>query len=548
MSLTGQVDNYSLDAQKDKLDALARKYDLSIAHLIDDAGYSGADFSRPSIQKILTLLRSGKINAVVFPYLDRFARNVEGGLALVRQYRDAGARVFLGELGECTDERAVKTQMVLGLLFAEMQKDDIAEKSRSCVTHKVGRGEAHGGRSPYGWRFVTKAELTAEAIAAGLEAPKRPGNMHRRVPEQITTVQLIYQLASEGISLRGICRELQARGIRGPLKPRWNAYTVRRILQDECYHTGIWWYGKRIGVEPQTIRSKGERHRVRTTRKLRDRSEWIGQQTLDGGPAVSKELYDAAKAALEGNAKGRAGRPSTTGDVNLLRSLLRCQECGSCVTLHQTKRKHSVYRTYICDKRDRVTGAHLCSCREHVRAELLEEAVFNEVCESLTTQLDAKVREYRALIASTSSGEAGELKKAEQQKAKLEKRMVEAAELRLMEDNETLKRTYAKMVADTKQELAAVVARIQGLQMDTGRGVIQVDEQSIRRKVEAARKTKDRAEKHEFLREAVEEVRYARGEAVVTLRVPLRALSNCKLQVRAANNFISLKTKVSVAA
>jgi hypothetical protein len=46
----------------------------------------------------MKLLSEAKVNAVAFPYVDRFARDVEGGLALIRKFREAGAEVLLSEL------------------------------------------------------------------------------------------------------------------------------------------------------------------------------------------------------------------------------------------------------------------------------------------------------------------------------------------------------------------------------------------------------------------------------------------------------------------
>src|SRR5215471_4763035 len=135
VSLPGQVDNYSLESQGTKLAALGQKFNFVIpdGFLIDDEGYSGTDFNRPSIRTTLARIMAGEGNAVVFPYLDRFARNLEGGLALIRKFREAGAQVLLGEYGWVTDERHFKMQMHLGLMIAEWQRDDIADKSRSGV-------------------------------------------------------------------------------------------------------------------------------------------------------------------------------------------------------------------------------------------------------------------------------------------------------------------------------------------------------------------------------------------------------------------------------
>jgi hypothetical protein len=81
VSLLKQVGNYSIAGQNHKLATLAEKFKFRIPEgfLLDDEGYSGTDFNRPSIRQALQMIRAGEANAVVFPYVDRFARNMEGG-------------------------------------------------------------------------------------------------------------------------------------------------------------------------------------------------------------------------------------------------------------------------------------------------------------------------------------------------------------------------------------------------------------------------------------------------------------------------------------
>ena len=94
VSLLKQVGNYSFDGQGNKFALLEQKFDCSIPTelMIEDKGYSGTDFNRPSIRQAQAMLRAGvgNANSVAFPWVDRFARDVEGGLATIRQFRELG--------------------------------------------------------------------------------------------------------------------------------------------------------------------------------------------------------------------------------------------------------------------------------------------------------------------------------------------------------------------------------------------------------------------------------------------------------------------------
>ena len=526
VSLIKQADNYSLDAQNYKFRLLEQKFDCSIPEelMIEDAGYSGTDFNRPSIREALKRMSEGKANSVAFPYIDRFARNLEGGLALIRKFREAGADVLLGDLGWYTDERSCKTQVQLGLMFAEMVRDEIQEKSRAGVQTKVrDRNLAHGGKSPYGWRFVTAAELAAEAIRNGLEPPKgKPENVHRRVEEHIQNVILAGDLVLEGRSLAGICRQFRARGIHSPYAPTWNITGLGYILRNRCYYTGVWHYNKTENIAPKTIRAKGERHHTKTVHQPRPKDDWI-PQILEGGPIVSKDKWDRIQEALERNSKMCVGRPAgERGRLSVLKGLIRCRLCERAVCAVTRMRPNGLKAWYQCSKRDGLNGPYTCDAKGKIRAEVLEEAVWRGVIKALTEDLETLVKRHLCELSETIDG--AELGRMQQQEAKLKRQLAEAAERELLEDEPTLRQVYAKRMADIKAHLLLLRQRMTAVTIQVES--IDVDFKTIAHEIRAGAKTKVATERREILVEWIHAIDYAFGEAEITLRIPLTSGRN----------------------
>jgi len=548
VSLPGQVDNYSLESQGTKLAALGQKFNFVIpdGFLIDDEGYSGTDFNRPSIRTTLARIMAGEGNAVVFPYLDRFARNLEGGLALIRKFREAGAQVLLGEYGWVTDERHFKMQMHLGLMIAEWQRDDIADKSRSGVETKIRRGLAHGGRSPFGWHFVTAAEIAAEALLNNLPVPAgKPENVHKRVERDLATVRLMGELALAGRGQNSICRELLERGIKSPLgKVRWNATTVGKILSDPVYHTGVWHYNKRKGVVPEKIRKPhAERHHVKTSWKMKPQAEWM-EQMLEGGGIWTEPQQDAIIEALKRNGQVANGTNDQPRYEALLKRLVKCRLCGKAVGPSQKSTPAGTRCWYRCTHRDRLTGKHLCEAKS-VIASVLEEAVWKGVEIALTEKLDDLVAEYRERITASVDGE--ELARLKAQEERLAAKKQEAMDRELDADDAADKRHYANRVAEFKAQLALVRRRIASFTAEAD--VIEVDTAAIRRKARAAMRTKHRSEQREILVTSVHEILWAAEEAVITLRIPLKpAVAAYQRGEHHVDRYILLKTMVQVAA
>jgi DNA invertase Pin-like site-specific DNA recombinase len=366
VSLPGQVENYSLDAQDHEFDELEKKFNCIIPpeFRVSDEGFSGADPNRPSIRLVTKWLSEGKIQAVAYAHIDRSSRDMEDGLSRIRIYREAGGKVLFGNLGWVTDERQLKTQIQLGLMFAEMQRDDIRAKTTAGVMQKVRNGVAHG-KSPWGWRTVTAAELAYEAMQQGKPAPRKPQNYRVIVPEERAAYRLMEELAVAGNGLRGICRELKLRQIKTRRGKDFNATTLGKIMADDCYWTGQWYYNKTRTVKPKVHRKRGiERHRMKSTHKSRPRSEWVGPQELPGGPITTKQRHDAVLEALKRNGMVSDGRPAAEGGYEaILKNLVKCSLCGYAVIPKQKSTPAGRRCWYGCCCRDRVTGKHLCLAR-----------------------------------------------------------------------------------------------------------------------------------------------------------------------------------------
>jgi len=567
VSLLKQVGNYSFDGQGNKFALLAEKYDCEIPPelQIEDKGYSGTDFNRPSIKLAKAQIRAGIANAVAFPWLDRFARDVEGGLALIREFRELDAQVLLGDLGWYRDEGSFRFQMNIHLSVAQYQRDDIADKSRWGVLAKLAKGLAHYG-APYGWHMVTAREIAARAMNAGQPVPSgKPQNFYERVLEELDVVRLAGELALAGGregSLRGICRELAARGIPSPSgKPEWNPRHLCYIVHDETYSTGIWHYGKRQYMKPQKMRDpEAERHSVKTSFQMRERDQWSGSLALPGGGIWTTDEHAAIMEAVERNGRASVGKPAKPaaegGRQALLSNLCVCgatviegekkgEPCGYAMAPWQGSRVRldgTRYMGYRCTHRDRVYNHHLCDAHS-IAADLLEPAIWQGTKEAVCDELDELItRHYGALSTRADEAMLGKLR--EERKRKDAKRR-EAMRLQIEADDDADKAEYAGMVAKYKTELALLDRRIAATSTETESE--RFDTKTIQREARTAFQTEDPAEQRAILLDWVKQVRYAHGEATITICV--RMSVNCKRgEHDVSNKHILLTKTVRVAA
>ena len=193
VSTQGQVDDgVSMDAQEAKVRAWADLNGASEVVIFRDEGISGKrSDNRPGLVAALDLV--GKGDALVVYSLSRLSRSTRDTLTIA----DALAKkdADLVSLSEKIDTTTAAGKMVFRMLavLSEFERDQVADRTRFALAHKKANGEKTGGDVPFGYRV-------------------RKGKLYLHAGEQ-KTVRLILDLRGKGLTLRAICRKLEAAGI-----------------------------------------------------------------------------------------------------------------------------------------------------------------------------------------------------------------------------------------------------------------------------------------------------------------------------------------------
>src|SRR5438128_9519593 len=80
------AEGVSLEAQREKIMAYARLYDLALVDIIVDAGGSAKTLERPGLQHALSLLIYDTADALLVTKLDRLTRSVKDLGTLIDRY------------------------------------------------------------------------------------------------------------------------------------------------------------------------------------------------------------------------------------------------------------------------------------------------------------------------------------------------------------------------------------------------------------------------------------------------------------------------------
>lgn len=356
-------ESFSIGNQRDLLHNFLkshREFDGCTVMEFCDDGYTGTNFDRPGVRKMLSMA-GNPIRCIIVKDFSRFGRNlIDVGDCLDQIFPFLGVRFIA--VNEDYDSKkslgsAVSLDVSLKAMVYEMYSRDISEKIRCVQKAKMKKGEYLCAIAFYGYRRseTEKNKLEIDEPAAGV-------------------VRHIFQMAADGIIPTQIALRLNAEGIPSPLAYRrenhtdggrgwkvagdtsyWTRENVKRIISDERY-TGCLVSGKRTAVDvskKQTVKIPKE--------------DWIVVKDTHEA-VVPKDIFEQAQKVLTNCTRKKPQvKPSQR-----FRGLLKCAVCGK--TLKRVICKEPYF---YCLTRKTVPDI---SCRQlHLSERDLEEALLASI-------------------------------------------------------------------------------------------------------------------------------------------------------------------------
>lgn len=317
-----------------------------VKEFLDD-GFSGVNFNRPGIQKLLKEVREGKISCIIVKDLSRFGRNyIEVGDYLEQIFPFMGVRFI--SVSDQFDSAKQFGGIEIGFknLLHDLYSRDLSKKIKAVKKIHQERGEYSGGDVPFGYQRNADGEGAYQPDKYAAEI-----------------VKMIFGLALEGISPVGIANYLNEQcicppgvyknrtqnynyRIRNQKRPFWFPEKVKEILQNEAY-IGTFVCHKSFSVRPKEM----EKH---------EPSEYFRFEN-DHEALVSNEIFEAAQKVVKTGKKRGHYRKTES----IFKGKVKCGYCGYSMNLHQrTKNKF-----YYCRMGDS------CGSRLKIGASVLENTV-----------------------------------------------------------------------------------------------------------------------------------------------------------------------------
>ncbi len=407
-------DSVSIETQRTILRKYAHDNGLHVVDEFIDDGWSGTNFDRPSFQRMMAEVDSGRINCIVTKDLSRFGReHVMMGYYLEFVFPEKQVRYIAVAENEDT-EKGLSDFVSFKTLFNEWFVKDTSRKVKAALQAKHAAGERTFTYAPLG--YIRHPEIK---------------NMIAVDEETKWIIEKIFDLAFHGAGAARITKALIAEKVptAGWLnfqrygtfahiyrdQPEEKAYAwtiaqVKSILKDETY------IGNSVHNKQTNISYKNKKK----VRKLPE--EWVRIENTHEA-IISKEVFEQVQSQIASRR-----RQMSDATTQIFAGLLKCADCGWGLSFATNKQNKTPYSYFNCTSY-RQFGVTDNGCSSHyIRYDVLycyvlarirywsAQAQVNEK-QLLDQILQAGDRERAAATKRQSS----ELKKAEKRKAEVDR-------------------------------------------------------------------------------------------------------------------------------
>lgn len=337
-----------------------------IDEYVDD-GYSGTNFDRPEVQKLLEDAKNGVIDTIIVKDLSRFGRNY----IFVGQYVDYIFPMYNVRFIAISDNvdtananSAGMDMMPIMNVFNEWHSANTSKKIRAVTEANAKAGKYRATHAPYGYvkgpgdkALPVRDEPAATIVRRIFEmraSCKTYKEIYTVLNDEKVPIPAVYLHEKFGIPYRR------------PNKNLWADSILRSILKNPTY------LGHLVRLRYTTVSYKNKRRA--------DREPIVFQNAFE--PLVTQELWDKCR-ELDESAIGH-GKHTARGTMHVLSGLMYCADCGGKMKLGQedlrpTKNhpERRILYHYICGNHSRF-GKYYCF-NHYIRREVIEELVLSDI-------------------------------------------------------------------------------------------------------------------------------------------------------------------------
>lgn len=359
-------ESLSIENQKILVTKYVKEQGWTIKEIYVDDGYSGTNFERPGIKRLLDDAKSGEINTIVVKDLSRFGRNyIMCGQYIDYVFPSFGIRFVAIEdrIDTASKDTSAMDMMPIMNVFNEWHSANTSKKIRAVKRSCAEAGKYLASKAPYGYIRADDKNHTPIIDEEAAQVVKR-----------------IFEERAKGKSPYKIALELQAEGVLCPalyaeqkfgricaklVHNAWSPMAIKKILHQEMYA------GDLVQQRVKHISYKNKK-----VVKVSKEEQVVISNNHE--PIISKELW---KKVQEVEEKASTGKMTKTKITPPLSGIMRCSTCGTTMEYHNTKsgRRKKGIISYECGRRNRY-GTDKCTLH-YINGDVINNIILDDVRE-----------------------------------------------------------------------------------------------------------------------------------------------------------------------
>ena len=391
-------ESLSIENQKKILEKYARENGFEIIDEYIDDGWSGTNFNRPGVQRLLEDAKNGRINTIIVKDLSRFGRNyIEVG-----QYTDylfPTYKIRFIAVGDNVDSAVTENTGMdmtpIMNVFNEWHAANTSKKIRAVIEANAKEGIYRCTYAPYGY-------------IKGTDAKRLPVID----PEAAAYVRRIFEMRASGISPNHIAQTFNDEGILPPADYKeakfgipntrkshhlWSSAVVKQIVTNPIY----------LG---HLVQQKTKKISYKNKKIVKNDPEDMVWVYGTHEPIVTQELWDKCR---EMEASVSQGKKNKTGYVNPLSGLVYCADCGNKMyikfnnTRHQRGGDRIYYReNFSCGAYSKF-GERACTSH-YIQIKILSQLVLADIRSKMNLVLADEKRARAEFLSRSEQQNAAE--------------------------------------------------------------------------------------------------------------------------------------------
>lgn len=331
-----------------------------------DEGFSGKNLERPDFQRMYSDLEIEKPQYILCYRLDRISRSVNDFSTLIE---DLGKKQigFICQQGNLnTKDFMGKALLLLSSVFAQLERETIAERVRDNMMALAEKGRWLGGTPPTGFA----SEKVENVIVDG---KSKTSCKLKPCEEELEIVNIMYEVYFQKRSISAVSKCLMAKNIVSRTGKFFTNAGIKDILRNPVYciadrdaYDYFMSVNANVCMEEEQLDgvhgllAYNKRNYVNDTATRNPVMEWIIAIGQHKGLITGTKWVEIQK-SIDSH-KGAGVAPKVHNDYSLLSGMIRCKDCGSRMfaSRRRTKNTDSELFDYICNSKLR-GGKNLCS-------------------------------------------------------------------------------------------------------------------------------------------------------------------------------------------